>query len=388
MEAAFFENSIKFLSGDGAVYNLPFEMSQNGCMRPMVVCDEFAYRLGPYDYVKTALDAADYSIAKTFYQVDNIATKEVCEQVVSQYKAAKCDCIIAIGKKGAIATAKGAKILLCEDVHNIEHYDHIPISDYGVREVPLVVIPTHLGTGIEASNFVRVLAKDTNKMYEFDTSYASSQMVIIDSLMTDILPPKAIFSHTSYALAMAIECFATKQDVPLVCKSYADAAIRLLQKNAENCLLRNANKEYRTKILEAVVYAGAGYAMLKRDVLAKLSDIISDRYQINYPNVFAILFRQYIKSQEKDGAFGYALSAMVEEGEYALFAKEMRVQKLLSEIEKFYEKGEKYVVYNNKLSNFNIPKEELEEICNQYLAYEENNVISKEDLMGLLEAVY
>lgn len=389
MKTNVFENSIKFLSGDKAVYNLPYELSQFGCMRPMVICDELAFRLGPYDYVKSALDAADVKIAKTFYKVDNIATSSVCHDVVNQYKAAKCDCIIAIGKKGAITTAKGSKILLCEDIHNINHYDYISISDYSIREVPLFVIPTHLGTGVEASNFVRIYAKESNKIYEFNTDYAASNEIIIDSLMTDILPPKAIVSHTLYALAMSIECFACKKDVPLLSKAYADASMKLLKQYSEKCMLRNANIEYRTKMLEAVVYAGAGYALLERGMLAKLSDLISDRYRINYPNVFAILFRQHIKKAESTPTLGYALSALVDNAEYAMYAKEMRVQKLLAEIENAYIKVEKYVVYNNKLSSFNIPKEELESIANQYLdSIQEGDLTTKEELLELLESAY
>lgn len=389
MSISLFENSIKFLSGDKAVCNLPYELSQFGCMRPLVLCDEPAFRLGPYNYVKSALDAADYSIARTYFKTENVATSKVCQDVANEYKAGQCDCIIVIGKKGAIATAKGAKILLCEDVHHVSHYDHISISDYGVREVPLFVIPTHLGTGIEASNFVRIYAKDTNKIYEFDTSYAASDEVIIDSLMTDILPPKAIASHTLFALAMAMECYANIGNVPMVCKAYADAAIKLLKKYGEKCLLRNANTEYRTKVLEAVVYAGAGYALLKRDMLAELSDIISDRYQINYPNVFAILFRQHIKNKEKDTAFGYALSALVDEAEYSMYAKDMRTQKLLSEIENEYLKIEKYVDFNNKLSSFKIPKEDLTSIAEQLISnHQDDYEYTKQEIEALLESVY
>ena len=389
MESFVFDNSIKILSGITAIANLPFELSQAGCDRPMVICDESSFRVGFHDQIKQSLSIGDIQITTTFYKIAEIAKDDVCEKIIKVYKMKKCDCIIALGNKSAITTAKAAKIMLCEDVSSVDHYKNSLISDYAVREVPLFVVPTNIGTGVEASNFVRVYGKN-NIIYEFNTPYAVSNAIFVDPIMTDILPPKTIASYILYAMAVAVECFDSLDNSSLICKAYADAALKTMSYYAEKCLLRNSEMEYRYKVMEGVVLAGAAASLRERGLLEVLSDAISDRYCANYQNIFAILFRKYIVMQQKNKDFGYALNSMISEDDFSLYAKENRGQKLLSVIEDIYQRIESYVDFNSKLSSLNVKKEDFEAIADDCLKVlnNDNEQVSKEEIIDLLDSCY
>ena len=72
MDSFKFENNIKIISGKSAVSNLPFELSQAGCDRPMLICDESSYRVGFFDEIKRSLNIADIEISTTFYKIADI----------------------------------------------------------------------------------------------------------------------------------------------------------------------------------------------------------------------------------------------------------------------------------------------------------------------------
>ena len=389
MDSFKFENNIKIISGKSAVSNLPFELSQAGCDRPMLICDESSYRVGFFDEIKRSLNIADIEISTTFYKIADIATDEVCERIVKIYKTKKCDCIIALGNKSAITTSKAAKIMLTEDVSSMEHYKYFSISEYAVRDVPLYIIPTNIGTGVEASNFIRVYGQN-NIIYEFTSSYACANAIFIDPIMTDILPPKTIASYSLYAIAASVECFDMSDNSSLICKAYADSALKTCTEYAEKCLLRNSEKKYRYKVMESVVLAGAAESLRKRDLLAVLSDAISDRYHVNYQNIYAILFRKYIKIQQKNKDFGYALSSMLPPDEYSLYSKQSRGQKVVSMIEEMYQKIESYVDFNNKLSSLRVRQEDLEAIAQECFDVLDKNeeTITKEEILKLLNECY
>ena len=242
-----------------------------------------------------------------------------------------------------------------------------------------------MGCGFENSHFVRIVDNQLNIIYEFNTKYAETNMVSIDSTLTDTLPPKAIATHGLYALAMAAECYVS-DDSPLNAKAYADIAIKQVSQYLEKCILHNARKDYRSRIMGSVILAGTGFYSLDRQPISVIADAISDRYHINYANLFAILFRYYIKKQELGHSFGYCLNAMLDINEYALYARENRTQKALVTIDALYDKILDYVDFNSKLSDFDIPKEDLDSIAEEVA--KTTDAMTKDAVLELLNESY
>ncbi len=386
MENIVFDDTMNLMVGERIVDSLPFVLAQKNCQKVMIVCDEPAYRLGYVDIVTHAFAYASIDVEYVYKNVGDVATVRDVEEIKKKYKHYKCDCIVAIGKKAAIMAAKGAKTLIVDGTNYVSHYVNDKLSDYQADNTILVTIPTNFGSGFEALPIARIYDKINNFVYEFTTHYSSTDIMVLDTAMTDIIPPKAIATFGLFALDMSLECF-IKDDTPMIGKAYADAAIGIIFKYLTKCIFKNANREYRQKILEAVGFASCGYAMLEKNkLLSPLSDIISDKYLANYANIYTILFRQYIKSVDVERAFGYSLNSMVEPNDYALYAKEARIQKTLAQIEGLYQKIENCVDYNSKLRDFGVTEEDLDEIAESFMINNDEESIVKEDVMQLLRA--
>ncbi len=386
MELKVFESAIKLMVGDGIIENLSYVLNQKHCEKVMIVSDEPAYRLGYVDMIKRALSISPIEIKYLYKGVGDIALDKDVEEIASKYRHFNCDGIIAIGKKSAIMAAKGAKILITEDARYVSSFKSNKLTDFPTDTALLVAIPINFGSGFEALPIARIYDKVNNAIYEFDTSYCATDVFVMDTKMTDITPPKAIATYGLFALSLAMECF-IKDDTNMMAKAYADAAIGIIYKYLTKCIFKNANKEYRQKIMEAVGLSSCGYAMIKKNnLLSPLSDIISDKYLANYANIYAILFRKYIEDVEVGRAFGYALNSMVDSNDFALYAKESRAQKTLAQIESLYKNVEECVDFNAHLSDFGVKEEDIEEIATMFEKGNEDETLTKEKVIDILKA--
>ncbi len=381
-----FQETIKLMVGDNIISTLPYTMAQRNCLRVLIVCDEPAYRLGYVDMVKNVFINTAIEVVEVYKGVGDVATDKNAEEIARKYTYLKCDAIIAVGKKATVEAAKGAKILLIEGVRYVSHYIDNSISEYATQDVQLFVIPTNFGSGFEALQSTRLYDNVQNNIYEFKTEYAATNVLVMDTQMTDIIPPKAIATYGLFALSLALECY-VEDDSSMIAKAYADVAISTVYKYLTKCIFKNANKEYRQKIMEAVGYASCAYASVKKNTLLEpLTDIISDKYLANFANIYTILFRHHIQEVEIGRAFGYILNAMVEPNDFALYAREARGQKALAQVEALYAKIEEYVDFNAKLRDFGVKEEDLEGIADAFMKYNEDETITKDKVMQLLRA--
>lgn len=387
-EIVSFENTIKLLVGTNIMNNLPYSLSLRNCEKAMIVCDEIAYRLGYVDYVKTAFDNSAVEIVYTYNKIGDVALDKDVESIARHYRYYKCDAIIAIGRKASMLAAKGAKLLITESVRYLSHYLSSSISQYATDSTVLVAVPINFGSGFEALPITRIYDKDNNKVFEITSQYVSTDILVLDTKTSDIIPPKAIATYGLFALAMALECY-IKDETPMIAKAYADASIGIIFEYLEKCIFRNANMLYRQKLMEAVGYASCGYASLtKNNLLAPLTDIISDKYLANYANIYAILFRHYLKTIIPGRAFGYALNAMVDSNDFAMYAKDARIQKTFAQIEDLYKKIEDCVDFNSKLRDFGVKEDDLQEIVDVFKSTNEDDTLTDEVVMNILKAAF
>ncbi len=383
-----FDNTIKLLVGTDVINDLPYNLSLKNCEKVMIVCDEIAFRLGYVDMVKNVFTTSPIDIVYIYKKIGDVATDKDVEEIARMYRYYKCDSIIAIGRKASMLAAKGAKLLVVESVRYISHYIANPISEYPTNDVCLVCVPINFGSGYEALPLTRVYDKEHNKIYEVTSRYSSTDILVLETRMSDIIPPKAIATYGLFALSLALECY-KDDEAPMISKAYADAAIALVYEYLIKCMFKNADMLYRQKIMEAVGYASCAYASIKKNnLLAPLSDIISDRYLANSANIYAILFRKYIPTVKMGRAFGYAINSMVDANDYALYAKEARIQKTLAQVEDLYLEVEKCVDFNARLRDFGIKEEDLQEIVDSFQRYNEDESLTNEVVLTLLRAAY
>ena len=225
-----FESDIKFMTGDKALRKAITEITNFGCRRIMLICDEVSERVGQVDDMLRQFNK-ELNIVETFKRIGDIATVEDCEKALRNYRTKDCDSILVVGRKSAVAVAKAVKIMLKDDISFMSNYRTCSVNNISSLHIPLIVVPTNLSTGFEAANFVRIYDTENNEIFEFNTPFAQTNIIILDPIMTDTMPAKTIAASGLYALAMAVLSIAEHEDVKPLSTVQSNTVLRY-------CLLR------------------------------------------------------------------------------------------------------------------------------------------------------
>lgn len=364
-----FESDIKFLTGDKALRKAVNEINDFGCRRIMLICDDISERVGQLGDMLHQFNR-DLNIVEVYKRVGENATVNDCEKVLRMYKAKECDSILVAGRKSAIAVAKAVKIMLKDDISFMSNYRTCSVNNISSIRIPLIVVPTNLASGSEASNFVRIYDTENNQIFEFNTPFAQTNIIVLDPIMTDTMPPKAFAASGLYALAMAVLSLAKDKEEKPLAKVYAVTAINLLTENLKKCILQNAVKQYRFKILLSTVLAGYAYWQTSKDILSELADTISDRYRISYRNVFCILFHRYVNLHEWPSDFDMnALITLIGDNEYLAVnysideKQKENVNVIRDSVNGYYARTKKYVNYIDKLRDMGVNQSDFTDIA-------------------------
>ncbi len=383
-----FERDIKFVVGDKALRRSVKEINNLGCRRILLICDEMSDRVGQLKDMLRQFNK-EVNIVEKIKRIGDIATVEECEKTLRAYKASECDSIIVLGKKSAVAIAKAVKIMLKDGISIISNYRKFTVNNISSVRVPLVVVPTNLSSGVEASNFVRIYDVEQNDIFEFNTTFAQTNLIVIDPLMTDTMPPKSIATSGLHALAMAVMSLTSEKDSDPMGEVYAVTAIRLLTDNLKKCILQNKIMIFRFRVLLASILAGYAYWQTPKDIISELSDRISDRYRANYGNIFLILFLNYIGMHKWHADFDSdnLINLLGDNGYIVLKDMGSKRDFIVDSVNNYYKRLKNYVAYVDNLSDLGVKREDLVDIASSVISMhtDENEEYTFSFIMELLD---
>lgn len=383
-----FERDIKFLVGDKALRRSVKEINNLGCRRVLLICDEMSDRVGQLNDMLRQFNK-EVNVVEKLKRFGDIATVEDCEKSLRAYKASDCDSIIVLGKKSAVAVAKAVKIMLKDDISLISNYRNFTVNNISSVRVPLIVVPTNLSSSVEASNFVRIYDVEHNDIFEFNTSFAQTNLIVIDPLMTDTMPPKSIATSGLHALAMAVTSLTSEGENTPLGEVYAVTSIKLLTENLKKCILQNKIKSFRFRVLLASILAGYAYWQKPKDILSELSDRISDRYRANYGNIFLILFLNYISMHKWKADFDSDnLINLLGDNAYLVLKNAKEGQNVVADsVKNYYKRLKNYVDYVDNLKDLGIKREDFVDIASSVISMhtDESEEYTFSFIMELLE---
>ncbi len=386
-----FCNNTKIIAGQKALESLTFELQQYDVKRPFLICDDMSYRLGNLAQLLKAFDGFDIRFHYICKEVGDIADVKQCEQLVKQFRTNDCDGIVALGRKSVVDTAKCIKLMLKDGISFVSTYDNTAISDYSIMNVPLFIVPTNYANGNEAQNYSRVYDTKNNKVYQLKSDFIRTTTVIIDDRMTDIAPPKAISSYGFYALSMATYAFLEGEN-KLYVRPYASSAIELIRDNFIPCILHNANKDYRTNLMTAVIISGLAFDGIGENIVSEISNVISDRYLVSFPNVFAIIFKHYfLMHQWNKENLQQLLLPVAGEDEYSQCNPVARAEKCMSTLKDLYNHISEIIDTNKSLKDLKVEKSHFASIAEAVISshYKENDdEATYRFIVQLLERAY
>lgn len=253
-----FQSSAKILSGAFALENIPVELDNLGCLRPLILSDRMLQKLGTLQVVLDALLSGGTEIGGIYTDIPADSSLEVVNRIGSYYKENNCDGIVAVGGGSVIDTAKGARMILSQHAGDIMEILGCESMKRG-EQIPFIAIPTTSGTGSE-STLVAVIKNEARKLkMEFISYYLQPDVAVLDVRMTETLPPRMTASTGMDALCHAIEAYSCLQKNPLS-DAYAISAVKMIGTYLEKAAANGKNKEARLAMANASMMAGAAFS--------------------------------------------------------------------------------------------------------------------------------
>lgn len=252
-----FYHPVKMVSGHSALHSLPSECRMLGMVRPMVITDAGVTRAGLVDLVLDGLGESEITVGALFDQVPADSSTDVVNAIAGLYRDKACDGLLAVGGGSVIDTAKGVNVVVSlggDDIRAYKGADIIPS-----RLNPLIVIPTTAGTGSEATSAAVIGDAESHVKLSFVSQYLIPDVAVIDSRMTETLPPRLTAATAMDALAHAMEAYISIQKNPMS-DALAWQAIRLIAEHLGAVIRKPHDRNLRLILANASSMAGAAFS--------------------------------------------------------------------------------------------------------------------------------
>ena len=195
----------QMISGSGALDMAQDTLGTLG-KKAMIVTDKVMIDLGNCAKVENALKSqgVEYTI---YSEIAGEPTDVMIEKGLAQYKAERCDFLVALGGGSPIDSMKAIGSLV-KNGGSISDYMGKVID---VEMPPMVAIPTTAGTGSEATQFTIITdtRKDIKMLLKGKVLIPS--LAIIDPQFTMTAPPKITAATGLDALCHAVEAYTSRK---------------------------------------------------------------------------------------------------------------------------------------------------------------------------------
>ncbi len=281
-----FLNSVKILSGEKALENIPYELKLFKAKKPIILSDGILKKIGTINKVITAINnELDTSIIFTDIPADS--SINVVNKIRKIYIENQCDCIIAVGGGSVIDTAKGVRMLISQNEDDIMNLMGSEILNKG-EKVPFVVIPTTSGTGSEATLVAVISNPEKNIKMEFISYELLPDIAVLDHRMVETMPPKITAATGMDALCHALEAYTCLQKNP-VSDAYSISAIRLIGEYLIQAIKKPADKQARVAMANASLLAGIAFSNSMVGLVHAIGHAAGGVSQVPHGDVMAIL---------------------------------------------------------------------------------------------------
>ncbi|OFW79153.1 MAG: hypothetical protein A2201_12475 [Alicyclobacillus sp. RIFOXYA1_FULL_53_8] len=223
--------------------------------RAGVVMDSVIAKLNLLEALTPSLTETEIEIVAIYTEVPQDSDVAVVERVAEQFQAANVDLLFAIGGGSVIDTAKAANILL---THGGQLADYQGAQVLTNPLLPLVAVPTTVGTGSEVTMVAVVVDRlDHRKLTFVDRTLAPS-LAVLDPAVTFTLPNRLVATTAMDALTHALEAFIDLEHSPLS-DAFAVAAADMIRTNLLPALAATGYEESRANLQMASTMAGIAF---------------------------------------------------------------------------------------------------------------------------------
>lgn len=252
-----FFSPVKIIAGLKALEHIPYELTNVGASRPLIITDTGVIHAGLIEPVKQTLLISDISVSAIYSDVPPDSSTILVNRIATIYRETNADAIIAIGGGSVIDTSKAVNILVSEGGDDLLIYSGL--GALTKRLNPLFILPTTAGTGSEVTRFAVIKNGINGRKVAFGSAFLLPDVAVLDPRMTLTLPPYITAATAMDALTHAVEAYIGTAKNPLS-DAYAVAAIKTICENLSIVLASPDNANARLKLAEAATMAGIAFS--------------------------------------------------------------------------------------------------------------------------------
>lgn len=240
--------------GAGVITTLPEMLRELGLARPLLVTDQGVMATGIGDRVLALLPHGTAVFAAT----PPNPTEEAVAAALEQYRAARCDGIVALGGGSPIDLAKGVALRATHD-GPLESYAMIygGLERIGASVAPVIAIPTTAGTGAEVGRAALLTLADGRKL-GFISPHLIPKRAICDPELTLGLPPRLTAATGLDALSHCIETYCSPRINPPAEAIALDGAGRIWR-NLEVAVRDGGDLAARSEMMMGALMGGLSF---------------------------------------------------------------------------------------------------------------------------------
>lgn len=210
----------RLIFGHGAITQLSDELTFLGLARPLLISDRGLEAAG----VVALVQAAASALTNTFLDTPENPTAAGADSAAAAYRAADCDGVVALGGGSVLDTAKLVAALVKLDCSAAEV---IGKPERIVSVVPLVAIPTTVGTGSESSPVAALHIEAHGPPIGTRGPLLVPAVAICDPALARSLPRHLIAATGIDALSHCLEGFFMEPANPVIDALALDGAARV-----------------------------------------------------------------------------------------------------------------------------------------------------------------
>lgn len=253
-----FSFPLRIRFGEGAIAELPAELSSLGILRPLVVTDPGIVACGLLDRVLDGLarTSRDRSGVAVFADVRPNPLESDVLNALNTYRENDCDGLIGLGGGSPIDAAKATRLLVAHPG---------PLADFNVLEdgsprlpgdlPPMIAIPTTSGTGSEASCAAILQLTQSGRKTAIRSPSLLSSVALCDPELTLRLPPILTAGVGMNALTRCVESYLSATYDP-ICDGIALEGLRQVARGLEPSVQDGASHDTRRALMMGSLLGG------------------------------------------------------------------------------------------------------------------------------------
>ena len=286
-------NGVSF-HGKGAIAEIPGLVKDGGFKKVFVASDPVLVKIGTTAKVTDLLKKAGIKF-EIFSDIKPNPTIENVKAGVKAFKAAKADCIVAIGGGSSMDTAKAIGII----VTNPKFADVRSLEGVAATKKPAVftiAVPTTSGTAAEVTINYVITDRAKDRKFVCVDPHDIPQIAVVDSDMMLSMPDKLAAATGMDALTHAIEGYITRAANDMTDMFHLKAIELIAQYLRDSVNGKGEKKEKaREKMALAQYIAGMGFSNVGLGIAHSMAHPLSAFYDTPHGVACAILLPPVMK---------------------------------------------------------------------------------------------